>query len=397
MCCTMLTEAELRTLISDSESDRVERTMSLTNFDKFAEAVCAFANDLADHRKPGYLVLGVSDAGRVLGASVTDQLLQNLAALRSDGNIQPLPALTVQKISLTEGEIAVIEVQPSTLPPVRYKGSVYVRIGPRRGIANEQEERLLSERRTSFARTFDASPLREATLDDLSLSLFAAYREQVVAPEVIAANHRTMQEQLASLRFFDLKSFAPTAAGVLMFARHPRSFLPGAYVQFLRLAGNRLTDPVLDQAEIAGDLLSQLRELDVRLKTVITTTLEPVSSLRERSVSTYAEIALRELLLNAMMHRDYASNTPVRFYCFTDRIEIQNPGGLYGEVTMSTLTQRNSYRNPIIAEAMKNLGYVNRFGYGIQRAQRALQENQQPPPEFSADHAVFSVVVRARG
>ncbi len=397
MCCTMLTEAELRTLISDSESDRVERTMSLTNFDKFAEAVCAFANDLADHRKPGYLVLGVSDAGRVLGASVTDQLLQNLAALRSDGNIQPLPALTAQKISLTEGEIAVIEVQPSTLPPVRYKGRVYVRIGPRRGIANEQEERLLSERRTSFARTFDASPLREATLDDLSLSLFAAYREQVVAPEVIAANHRTMQEQLASLRFFDLKSFAPTAAGVLMFARHPRSFLPGAYVQFLRLAGNRLTDPVLDQAEIAGDLLSQLRELDVRLKTVITTTLEPVSSLRERSVSTYAEIALRELLLNAMMHRDYASNTPVRFYCFTDRIEIQNPGGLYGEVTMSTLTQRNSYRNPIIAEAMKNLGYVNRFGYGIQRAQRALQENQQPPPEFSADHAVFSVVVRARG
>jgi ATP-dependent DNA helicase RecG len=95
MYCTMLTEAELRTLISDIESDRVERKMLQTNFDKFAEAVCAFANDLADHRKPGYLVLGVSDAGRVQGASVTDQLLQNLAALRSDGNIQLLPALTV--------------------------------------------------------------------------------------------------------------------------------------------------------------------------------------------------------------------------------------------------------------------------------------------------------------
>lgn len=187
---------------------------------------------------------------------------------------------------------------------------------------------MLSERRTSFARIFDASPLREATMDDLSLSLFAAYREQVVAPEVINANHRTMHEQLASLRFFDLKSFAPTAAGVQMFALHPRSFLPGAYVQFLRLGGNHLTDPVLDQAEIGGDLLSQLCELGVRLKIVITTTLEPVSSLRERSVSTYVEIALRELLLNAMMHRDYSSNTPVRFYCFTDRIEIQNPGGL---------------------------------------------------------------------
>lgn len=392
----MLTEAELRTILSDIESDRVERTMSLGNFDKFAEAVCAFANDLADHRAPGYLMLGVGDAGRVHGVTITDQLLQNLAALRSDGNIQPLPALTVQKFSLAEGDVAVVEVQPSTLPPVRYKGRVYVRVGPRRGIANEQEERLLSERRTSFARTFDASPLREATLDDLSLPLFAAYREQVIAPDVVAANHRTMPEQLASLRFFDLKFAAPTVAGVLLFARHPRSFLPGAYVQYLRLAGTRLTDPVLDQAEITGDLLSQLRELDIRLRTVITTTLEPVSSLREKSVSSYAETALRELLLNAVMHRDYASNTPMRFYCYSDRIEIQNPGGLYGEVTISTLMQRNSYRNPVIAEAMKNLGYVNRFGYGIQRAQRALHENDQPPAEFNADQAVFSVVVHAR-
>ena len=93
------------------------------------------------------------------------------------------------------------------------------------------------------------------------------------------------------------------------------------------------------------------------------------------------------------MHRDYESNTPVRFYWFADRIEIQNPGGLYGEVTLDSLTRRSSYRNPIIAEAMKALGYVNRFGYGIQRAQKALRDNAQPDAIFAGDHHALDVTI----
>ncbi len=87
--------------------------------------------------------------------------------------------------------------------------------------------------------------------------------------------------------------------------------------------------------------------------------------MREKRIFNYPEVAVREILLNAVLHRDYQSHTPVRFYWFSDRIEIQSPGGLYGEVTKDSLTRRNSYRNPVIAEAMKSLGYVNRFGYGI--------------------------------
>ena len=100
--------------------------------------------------------------------------------------------------------------------------------------------------------------------------------------------------------------------------------------------------------------------------------------------------------MNAIMHRDYNSNTPVRFYWFEDRIEIQSPGGLYGEVTKETLTERNSYRNPIIAEAMHSLGYVNRYGHGIQRAQAALKENGNPPAEFDTRDHVFLAVIRRR-
>ena len=91
----MITSEELRGLLLDLESDRVERTVSTTKTDKFAEAVTAFSNDLSNHRQPGYLIIGAKQDGTSCGLVVTDQLLQNLAALRSDGNIQPLPAINV--------------------------------------------------------------------------------------------------------------------------------------------------------------------------------------------------------------------------------------------------------------------------------------------------------------
>lgn len=392
----MLSQELLQSLLTDLETDRVERTLSISDTDKFAQAVCAFANDLPNHRQPGYLLLGVDDAGKLSGLTVTDRLLQNLAALRSDGNILPLPALSVQRFRLDGGEVAVVEVLPSDLPPVRYKGRVWVRVGPRKTIASEQEERILMERRVARARSFDATPVVEASVSDVSLALFETYRQVVIDPEVIAANHRPVQEQLASLRFFDGQAQAPTVAGILVFGKNPRYFLPGAYVQFLRLPGTTLTDLPLDQAEISGDLLSVLRELDTRLKSNITTGLERTSLLQERQTPDYPDVAVRELLLNAILHRNYQSNTPVRLYWFSDRIEIQSPGGLYGEVTRETLTRANSYRNPIIAECMKSLGYVNRFGYGIQRAEAALAHNGNPPPVFQIDDRLFLVTLHRK-
>src|SRR5689334_20563444 len=115
----MVSSETLTALIRDVESDRVERTESTTNTDKFAQAVCAFANDLPNHRQPGFLIVGVSDRGVVTGIDVSDRLLVNLAGLRADGNIQPLPAIAVYKCTLPEGDVAVVEVQPSDLPPVR--------------------------------------------------------------------------------------------------------------------------------------------------------------------------------------------------------------------------------------------------------------------------------------
>ncbi len=171
--------------------------------------------------------------------------------------------------------------------------------------------------------------------------------------------------------------------------------MPGAYVQFLKLPGTDLTDVPDDQAEVSGDLHSLLREMEGRLRLLIQTTMRPVSALQEKLLPDYPEWALRELLMNAVMHRNYDSNSPIRFHAFSDHIEIQSPGGLYGEATRENFPTRSSYRNPVIAEAMKSLGFVNRFGYGVQRAQALLAQNGNPPAQFEFDeHSVLVKVYR---
>ena len=392
----MLTSEFVLDLLTDLESDRIERTTSTGNTDKFAQAICAFGNDYPGHRKPGYLIVGANDDGSLAGLTVTDELLRNLGGIRADGNVLPPPAMSVEKVVLPGGEVAVVQVQPSTVPPIRYKGRVYIRTGPRKGIANEQEERILSERRASLITTFDAHPVHEATLTDLTMRLFDEYRMQVVDPDIIAANHRTTEEKLASLRCFDLTSGKPTVAGILLFGTNPRYFLPGAYVQFLKFPGASMTERPDDEKEISGDLRTIVETMRQKIVAHNLTPLSQGEGFRDQPRPDYPEWALRELFHNAIIHRDYQSTTPVRFYWFADRIEIQSAGGLYGEVTPETLTRRNSYRNPVLAEAMKSMDYVNRYGYGIQRAQELLAANGNPPAEFQIDDKVFLVTIHKR-
>jgi len=393
----MLTEDQLRGLMRDLESDRVERTITTKKFDKFGQAICAFANDLPGHRKPGYLLVGVHDNGSSAGLSITDEILKELGELRASGKLLPVPVLTVERIPLADGsgEVAVVQVLPSDLPPVRFEGRVWIRVGPRKACASEAEERLLIERRVAQARTFDARPCPDATLRDLVPDLFLVnYRLRAFAPEVIEENHRSLEHQLASLRFFDLERGCPTHAGVLLFGAEPRSFLDSAYIQFLRFAGTELEDEVSHSAELSGDLLTILRGLDALLPTQLAHRRTQESLLRERHTSQYPIRAIRELLLNALIHRQYEASGPIRLHWFDDRIELQSPGGLYGEATPENFPERNAYRNPVLAESLKVLGYVERFGRGVRLAQRALQANGNPPAEFKFDPHYVHVVLR---
>lgn len=385
-------DAELERLLSDLESDRIERKESFRGDapKKAREAVCAFANDLADHRRPGVLFVGAKDDGSPADLAVTDELLRQLADMKADGNIVPPPTLTVEKRSFRGKVMAVVTVWPSDSPPVRYKGRILVRVGARRGIASAQDERILNEKRRAHDRPFDVQPIRLARLEDLDLYRFEAeYLRAAVAPDVLEANDRSTEERLAATKLIaSVGDPTPTVLGLLVIGKDPRSFLPGAYVQFLRVDGCDLSRPVADELRIDGTASDTLRRLEEKLEAHNRTGVDFTSGVVERRTTSYPRVALQQISRNAVLHRTYeGTNAPVRVTWFDDRIEVVSPGGPFGEVTRENFGTPGitDYRNPNLAEALRVLGYVQKFGGGIVTAQRAMFENGNPPIEFQVD------------
>lgn len=396
----MLTEQELKELFEDIESDRVERKKTEADGKKIRDAICAFANDMPGHGKPGVIFVGVNDDGACANKDINDKVLTTLSDMRSDGNILPLPLLTVQKRVINGCTVAVVAVSPSDYPPVRYDGRIRIRVGPRRAVASDQEEELLNERRRARHLPWDMQSIKPATLQDLHLDLFKAeYLPSAIASEILEKNGRTIEQQLRTMRFLGEDNITPTVAGILAFGKSPADYLPGAYIQFLRIEGTELSDPIADQKDLHGPLARIINELDVLLKANIRIATDIISQSTETRTPDYPLGALQQLARNAMMHRNYeSSNAPVRIYWFTDRIEIHNPGGPYGTVTVENFGRPGvtDYRNPTVAEAMKTLGYVQRFGVGIATARRELQENGNPDLEIIADPNHIAVILRKK-
>jgi ATP-dependent DNA helicase RecG len=395
-----MTDQELERLLADLESDRVERKASESDKEKIKRAICAFANDLPGHGEAGIVFVGVNDDGTPASwFQVTDEILTALSALTSSGQIQPIPSVVVQKRKLSGREIAVIIVAPSFSPPVRYDGRAYVRRGPSTQLASRDDERKLTERRRSHDLPFDLQPVPGASVADLDLDLFQrTYLPFAVAPEILEENERTTAQQLSSLRL-QTKDGAPTVTGILTVGKSPRAFLYGAYVQFLRIDGMELTDPIKDQKEIDGPLSELLRRLDELADVHVSISADFTSGPTEVRRPDYPIVAVQQVLRNAVLHRNYeGTNAPVRFTWFSDRIEIVSPGGPYGQVSVENFGTAGitDYRNPHIAEAMKVLGYVQRFGVGIALARRELAKNGNPPPEFVPTGSHVLAVLRRR-
>lgn len=373
-------DAQLETMMADLESDRAERKQSFQGDapQKVREAVCAFANDLAGHGEPGVVLIGVHDKGTPMtGFIVTDELLRQLADIKTDGNIMPPPSLLVEKRSLQGSEVAVITVWPCDTPPVRYKGRIHVRWGPRRGLATTQDERILNERRRHRDKPFDIQPVPSASMAQLSRVRFEhEYLPALVAPDVIDANERSYEQKLAATKMIvDEADPIPTVLGLLTLGNKPSDYIPGAYGQFLRFSGTDAASEILDEATIQGTVSEQIRRMEEKLAAHNVRSVRFVDVTTEQRHDAYPAEALHQLVRNAYLHRSYENtHAPVRVYWFVDRIEISNPGGPYGSVTVDNFGQPGlaDYRNPNLAESMRALGWVQRFGAGIVIARKLL-------------------------
>lgn len=387
---------ELDRLRADLESDRVERKRSANDSQELRRNICALANDLPGHSQPGVIFIGVEDDGGCADISVDDPLLTELAGIRNDGTIIPTPSLVVQKHILSGCEVAAIIVEPSRSPPVRFRGRVWVRVGTTLRQASAEEEQRLSERRRAGERPFDQRPAPDASVEDLDVEYIKThYLPHAVAQEILDGNKRPLNQQLRSLRL--LVSEVPNWGALLGLGRDPQDWLPGAYVQFLRFDGTEITDPIRNQKRLTGRIEDVLRQLEELLKLNISVRTEVVTEAREVRTPDYPLGALRQLARNAVMHRSYeGTNAPVRIYWYSDRVEIQNPGGLFGQVMQDNFGQGvTDYRNPLVAEIMHHLGFAQRFGLGVPLARNELLKNGNPEPVFDFQPAHVAVTIQS--
>ena len=392
------TQVELTALMREIESDRVERKRSAADRSGIRRNLCAFANDLPGRETPGVIFIGVEDDGRCSGLQIDDRLLRDLAGMRDDGNILPLPSITVEKRRLDGCEVAVVTVQPSRDTPVRYMGRAWIKVGPTVREASPEEEQRLAERRRGRDQPFDLRQGAAEKLDDLDLDFLRIhYLPSAIAPDVLLQNRRPPDRQLHSLRLLD--GGRPTWGALLAFGRDPQRWVPGAWVQFLRIDGASITDPIRDQKALTGRLDDVLRRLDELFTLNVSVRTEVAGRPREVQQPDYPVAALQQLGWNAVMHRSYeGTHAPTRVYWYADRIEMTSPGGLYGRVTSENFgTGVTDYRNSLVAEIMHHLGFGQRFGLGVPLASEALRDNGNPPATFDFEPTQVSVTLRPAG
>jgi ATP-dependent DNA helicase RecG len=388
-----LSDAFFLETIKQGESEAVEFQESHTALDGVKKTVCAFANNLAQVPSDALVFIGVKDDGSVVGTTATDDDLRRLADIRNAGDMVPPPQISIKTIQIESKTVIVIQVGQASSPPVRLKGLVWVRIGTTTMSASPDDEKRLLEQRRVRNLPFDAIGIEGATSADLDFLQFQQeYLPQAVSPDVIAENGRSVEQQLASLKLTDPNG-VPTPTGLLTIGGNPSEWLPGAYVQFRRVAGTEIYDDTSDQAELRGPLSQVIRETEARLRVHNSASLTINEGKHEQRTS-YPMQALEQLLRNAIMHRDYAMTAPVRVIWFDDRIQIDNPGGPFG---MSPIDFGKpgftGYRNPNVAEAMRTLGFAERFGAGIQLARAQLERSGHPNLELKTEgNFVFCVI-----
>jgi ATP-dependent DNA helicase RecG len=226
-----------------------------------------------------------------------------------------------------------------------------------------------------------------SSLDDLDYGLISAYRDLLDKPE-----HESQYDILYQRGCLkdDNGILRPTYAALLLFGKNPRQWVPSGYVMAARFPGISISDEFIKQ-EIGGPLPEQIRLAEVFVRDNLRSTVK-LSGLTHQETFEYPLEAIRELLVNAIAHRDYnQGGDGIHIHIFQDRLEVHSPGGLPGPVNLDNLLTARFSRNPIITQVLSDMGFVERLGYGINRVMRAMEHHGLGPPVFEEVGGTFRV------
>ena len=370
----------IKTILAEGEGQRVEFKVNLNRLDR---ELCAFANATG-----GIIFIGVDDSGEIIGTQISNKLFSEIQDIAQ--NCDP-PV----KLNITTHEKGLIEVTvfEGIDKPHRCKDGFFMRIGPntQKLRRNEIREIILNEttyhfdeliqKKFIYPKDFDTKKLRRfLELADISIK---------VPPEDIL--------QSLDLAKRSNKKLILNNAAVLFFAKKPQMFFKESYVSCVQYQD---TDKytIIDRQEIEGDLFSLIEHSLNFMRRNIRVENKITDKARHERIYEYPIVAIREAIINAIMHRDYyydLSHTYI--HIFSNRLEVENPGGLPKGISINELGIRSVRRNRTIADILYRAGYVERVGSGFQRIRKSLQDNQNPPFEiFSSNYFMIRFFPRVQ-
>lgn len=368
------------------QGQTVERKESLGERREIVETCAAFAS-----ARGGRIYIGVRDNGTIAGVQIGKGTLEGLANDIAQNTVPKLvPAITtVQEAGQT---VIVVEVAENPTKPVSAYGRAYRRSGRTNQVLalDEAAEMYLQGR----GRTWDYTVVPEAGLNDLDLGRVKRFVEHARAARRLEVKPDTPAERV--LRQLKLvRDSKPSVAGVLLFGRSPTQFLPQATVRCARFKGETEVT-FLDMQVVGGTVIEQVEAVMEFARRNLAMAAKIEGALERKETWEYPLEALREAVINAVCHRDYASAASVQLRIFDDRLEVWNPGGLPPELSVRDLRVSHASipRNKLIADAFFLIGYVEQFGTGTQRMIDLLQQAGLPEPEFESREHFFRVLFR---
>lgn len=382
--------AELQQRIRRGEDLHTEFKEVIPHPDDLAAALVAFANT-----DGGLLIVGVADDGAVAGVADCDAVMRQVDNV-SRNNCEP-PVTVVQETATAGAEtsaavcVAVRVAKGDQRPYRTNRGVHYVRTTTGRQQASREE--LLRLFQAAESLYFDDLPCRGTTLADFDTASFERFFAEAFGSPVAQAGV-PFEQLLRNSRL--AKGGELTLAGVLLFGRNPQAWYPYACIHAAHVHGTDLADNDLDRADLTGTLATQVRDAEGFLNARLRVTHHIEGFQPERRPELPAE-ALREAVVNAVSHRDYAVRAPVRLLLFDDRLEVRTPGKLPNGVDIEAMKVGiHVPRNPILLSLLAKMGHVTAIGSGIPRILKLVTQAVGRPPALEQTSAEFVLTIPRR-
>ncbi|MBI4980485.1 putative DNA binding domain-containing protein [Candidatus Woesearchaeota archaeon] len=356
------------------ESQTVEFKKSLAEINEILETISAFANT-----KGGKILVGVGEnkdgtVKEVVGITIKGKEIENLTN-EIKQNTDPVIFPSIDITQMEGKDVVLITLKECDTKPVFAKGNTFMRVGKTNRKLSVQEIRRMTKESIDYS--FTELPCEEATLKDIDLDFvknFIKQYERIFGSKILSKPRQLLQS-LGCLKNNKLAN-----AGLLLFSKNPQKYFPYAIVAVARYKGNTVGTEKLDYKEFSGNVFDQIDKTEEYIKNHIAlmSQLHPHKVQRE-DIPEYPLFAIRELVVNAVAHRDYAERGKIIIKMFYDRIEYYNPGGLPGSITPKNIINMQKSRNPTLVRVLNKLKYIEELGEGWDRIMEEYKNHSLKP------------------